>query len=715
MKKSIAEILRLSLTVCLALIVGTLAYAQNNPYKIDDRLYKIYKNASENKINKTGLVLADSLFREAKIIGDKKAQCLAKVIYVQYYFDKHDVKRMEEAMTDLQKISKRHGYEQYSYYAQSTFVGFLLNNKLHNKALDYANTLRVEAIRSGNKYGILTNLRTLGNIHINSSEYMLAIKNYKEAVEYAKANNMTSELAQLYGNIANAYENSMNPHKAIEYANMALNMVNIPSSYSNYRTLITICKAYYDIADYDNFMKYFNIIIKNPKHYYNQSTKTRQALEVRYYLYKNDFHKADSVISTINDRLFYLYFNTVRYRRSEDYENAFFMSNLYQKYADSLQALLSRERLLNYDANTFHYLLDEKRRNSEIEHTQLQLANSELELERVNKELLVAMMAARKDSLEAHSAELKSRKAKTDLEKMEIAHMKANNDARNARIRMIIGVVSLSVAFIIIVMIIAVRTKAAHKLKRKNYRLLLQNESLTKAREEAEEADKMKTAFLQNMSHEIRTPLNAIVGFSQLIAADEDMTEEEKADFTKRIELNSDLVQQMINDILNLTSIESGHYKMLMTDAPVNEMCRDAISGNHHVIHPGVTMQFTTDVDDDYCINTDRRRTVEVLVNLLSNAVKNTESGSITLDFSVSKKLGYATFSVTDTGCGIPADKAEAIFERFFKINEFVQGVGLGLTICRTIAHKLGGTLYLDTSYTGGAMFIFEIPTKHVQ
>ena len=247
-------------------------------------------------------------------------------------------------------------------------------------------------------------------------------------------------------------------------------------------------------------------------------------------------------------------------------------------------------------------------------------------------------------------------------------------------------------------------------LARARMELMETNAELVKAKERAEKSDMLKTQFVQNMSHEIRTPLNAIVGFAQLLSLPDGFnTEEEKAQYSDYIQNNSSMLMMLIDDILDISDAENGSYRIVLEDAPVNFICRNAIKSVEYRTPPGVEMKFTTEVGDDYVVNTDARRVQQVIINYLTNACKHTESGSITVHCSTSENPGRVTFSVTDTGCGVPPEMAQNIFERFTKLDAFKQGAGLGLNICSTIAAKLGGKVYLDTSYKDGARFVFVI------
>ena len=224
-------------------------------------------------------------------------------------------------------------------------------------------------------------------------------------------------------------------------------------------------------------------------------------------------------------------------------------------------------------------------------------------------------------------------------------------------------------------------------------------------------ANDIKTSFVQNMSHEIRTPLNAVVGFAQILSLPDGFnTPEEKEQYAGYVNSSSAMLTMLIDDILDIADAENGNYRIELSDAPCNMMCNVAIKNVEYRTPPDVRMYFTTEVDDSFEIHTDPRRVQQVLINYLTNACKHTEKGEIHVHVSLSENPGSVTFSVTDTGTGVPPEKAEAIFERFTKLDAFVQGTGLGLNICRTVADKLGGQVSLDTSYTGGARFLFILP-----
>lgn len=269
----------------------------------------------------------------------------------------------------------------------------------------------------------------------------------------------------------------------------------------------------------------------------------------------------------------------------------------------------------------------------------------------------------------------------------------------------VIGVVS---AFMFLIACFLIAIYYIIRINHLKHHLEVSGEELLVAKEKAEESNRLKTAFLANMSHEIRTRLNAIVGFSSVLVSD-DSSPAEKAQYCDIIQKNSDLLLHLINDILDISRMESGKIKFVWEECDVVELCQTALSTAEYGRKTSALFLFETPVAS-LVIKTDAQRLKQVLINLLSNAAKFTPSGSIKLAIAIDKQHQQLELSVSDTGCGIPSDKSDRVFERFEKLNEYSQGTGLGLAISRLIVENLGGKIWVDKDYTEGARFVFTHP-----
>lgn len=280
--------------------------------------------------------------------------------------------------------------------------------------------------------------------------------------------------------------------------------------------------------------------------------------------------------------------------------------------------------------------------------------------------------------------------------------------------RLILISVFLSVLLSVLLYVLIRFYRRTHRLKNE-----LQNEKdslvesekqLRVATANAEDANRKKTAFIASISHEVRTPLNAIVGFSELLV-DETYAEADKKGFAEVINNNSELLLNLINDVLDLSRLESDRVSFVLKPVDIVACCRRALESIERRVAPGVQLLFTPPVES-YSIRTDALRVEQLLLNLLSNAAKFTDKGEIRLAFRIDTERKQLLLSVTDTGCGIPPEMHTKIFERFEKLDEFKQGTGLGLCICRIIAQRLNGSLSIDSSYTAGARFVFIHPLE---
>ena len=285
-------------------------------------------------------------------------------------------------------------------------------------------------------------------------------------------------------------------------------------------------------------------------------------------------------------------------------------------------------------------------------------------------------------------------KAKYQVDKAETA---SNNEYNKIITSILVGTMALVTLFVLLAIL----------LKRQREKVKLSTQKLATSRINAENAMRAKSVFLSNMSHEIRTPLNALSGFSSLLT-EEGLDDETRRQCNEVIQQNSELLLKLINDVIDLSSLEFGklHFCIALHDAV--SICRNVIDTVNKVKQTQAELTFTTELEE-MPIETDDSRLQQVLINLLINATKFTPQGSIVLKLE-KETDDTVLFTVTDTGCGIPKDKQANIFQRFEKLNENAQGSGLGLSICQLIIEHIGGQIWIDSEYAEGSRFCFTHP-----
>lgn len=285
-------------------------------------------------------------------------------------------------------------------------------------------------------------------------------------------------------------------------------------------------------------------------------------------------------------------------------------------------------------------------------------------------------------------------KAKYQVDKAETA---SNNEYNKIITSILVGTMALVTLFVLLAIL----------LKKQREKVKLSTQKLATSRINAENAMRAKSVFLSNMSHEIRTPLNALSGFSSLLT-EEGLDDETRRQCNEVIQQNSELLLKLINDVIDLSSLEFGKLQFCIAQHDAVSICRNVIDTVNKVKQTQAELTFTTELEE-MPIETDDSRLQQVLINLLINATKFTPQGSIVLKLE-KETDDTVLFTVTDTGCGIPKDKQANIFQRFEKLNENAQGSGLGLSICQLIIEHIGGQIWIDSEYAEGSRFCFTHP-----
>lgn len=701
--------------VAALMLIHTSAKAQNNPYKINDDLYNIFVKAYDARTTMAGVDLSEKMYSKAVAVSDKKAQCLALTVPMLYAYNKRDDTSFEKALKALQDKSLQTGYVQYFYYGMTTKVNLLMETNRLAEVLQYITKMTDFAKKNGHAYGVYAGYRCVAMVHYRRGEVLQAIKNYEEAIDFGKKYAKNQDMAENYRGLASCYyvlgdyENmydSLVKGLAIAKSKQSKDFLNMYMPIALYN--LGKIKEFYDC--YDKALEISRKLVVGGKDFYERLSAMKCLADGNVEAAKMHADKVEAFVE--KNRIYTLYYEKKgdikgilncqrnilfsRYKEVEDIANK------------DVAVMGERYKLLEME----HAKKMEAYRNTQLSlaNTKLTLANSELELGRSKTAEHLARLNADNYKLSFDNKTLEANRLKDSLESQKMRQRASESEMKRHNLML---TSLLVIALIIIVFSLWNRYKSRkykHKLRKSNNQLRDTVEKLFVARDQAQHVDRMKTMFLQNMSHEIRTPLNAIVGFSQVLTQMGDsFSDEEKAEMTKSINDNTELLTTLIDDILDITSLESGKYAFKFDDVEVHDLCESVVKTVAHRVAPGVELKTDVRLPNPYRIVTDEMRVKQVLINFLTNAAKNTTEGSITIACRDDKDRGLLVFSVTDTGIGVPKDKMKAIFERFNKLDRYKQGTGLGLSISQTIAEKLGGRIYIDENYTGGARFYFEM------
>lgn len=318
------------------------------------------------------------------------------------------------------------------------------------------------------------------------------------------------------------------------------------------------------------------------------------------------------------------------------------------------------------------------------------------------KEYSVLLDSARTRSMENKVEDLEIKKHVDELV-VEKKALEIDLQKSRSQLYLFLALLILSICFGIFIFFRLGKIKSLYKELQESNRLVII------ASEKAQESERMKNAFIKNMCHEVRTPLNAINGFAELITSD-GISPEEKKEFSKIIYTNCHNITSMMNDVLVIAQLDSSNEVLPLEPVHISLLCHHEMNKLKKLQQkPDIHYQVEGDKSNDL-IYSDPNHFGIIISHLLNNANKFTNQGSITLSYRPEEEGRIMCIYVTDTGCGIPADKSEWIFERFTKNDDFIPGSGLGLYLCRLITQRLNGSLKLDTCYTGGARFILRLP-----
>lgn len=651
--------------VLLHLVVGTIS-----PQKIDSidikSMRAYYKQYFNDPTDPIVLTASDTLFDMAIRCNDTVMAKIALGAKVDYYYYGQGENRTDSIIAGVNRLKQ---------YARS--VG---NAELYYWAW---------AAR-------------LVNYYIIQGEYNIALLEAEKMLQEAKGEKKQGSIAECYYALANVYTAKGLVKKSQEFMlkeidifeNANVFRYNISCQYSD------AAKIYIDLGEAEKAPELLKKALKTSKSAYHEVTA--KLVYVSLYLAQGDTAAARKALEecrqmymgepSMKRHIHYLYDVEIDYNwRVGDYNKA-------------LSVLDERETELR-KKNNLTTLMALRKTKADI----LWDMNRKEEAAGLYRDFLLEQKKEKERNEEITTSEFATmlNLQQLNAEKVRLEKISQKKQLQNTRTILfsVLGLLCIVVIFLWQQRKLNAKLhRAKNKLDEQNRTLIKAEEELRKAKEVAEQSNWLKTMFIQNMSHEIRTPLNSIVGFSGVLV---DMLDEKEdiGQYVALIESNSKLLLKLVGDILDISILDS-EVEIKHNAVDVNACCQASIDAAGASFDPGVRLIFEP-ACDELIINSNYSYIVQVLDNLLGNASKFTHEGSVTLAYEVKKEENQLIFTVTDTGIGIPVEEQERVFERFVKLDNFSQGAGLGLSICRIVAERLGGYLRIDKGYTQGTRVIF--------
>lgn len=718
--KTLSIISALWLAIMALTALPLTAPAQPAPAQDFARIQRLYSEAYKRFRDRSCLPLADSVFRMAVAAGETRLAAQTLVIPVKYESTRDsNYTAVSRAADRLMDFARKNKCMDYFYSGASFKVTYLINHSRYDEAIRYQQQMLDYAKRHGDSYGVAIGYVATGNLYRKRLHLAQAIDQYEQAIDAYRRYNVKKDFGADYRRIVECYLIAGNFAKLLEAADRGLASTTVETLISGFHGYKAF--AYFmlgrDREFYDAFRRYYSYKSPTP----DVDPFVGNCLETMKLIYDGKNAEAERRLAEkgVGKMGAYRRYVEMAYykRRGMHAKQLEVMRQLnmtlFSNGRGSLAADWTRtEGMVSNQLNE----IDRQRAaniNSRLElvNADLELQSTQLEISRARDAEHLAFMEAEARRLSLNNQRLLSRQLRDSLATQQLRRKAQEEGMKSGRIKFVTLLSAIVLLTVLVYHYLARNIRMTRQLKHTNKDLQKTLADLSDANDRAQASDRKKTQFIQNMSHEIRTPLNAIVGFSQVLSEQEEqLSAPERENMARIIDSNSDVLNNLINDILDLTSIETGKYVMKHETVHINALCHAALDATRGHKAAGVHLRLETDLPDDFTLTSDRFRLQQVLDNLLSNAMKNTSEGSIVLACSLAERPGMLTFTVTDTGIGVPPDKQRVIFERFSKLDQFKQGVGLGLDVCRIIAARLGGAVDIDPTYTGGARFWFAIP-----
>lgn len=709
----------------IVVVVATALPAEaHDDTKLDKRLAPYARRAYNCRRDTRVLAICDTLYKRATALNDGRGKVVARVLPMQYKaLTADDDTALRDELDEIHTMAHRYKCESYYYLAALYVIDhYYLRKGLINEAYKLVQHDQTITERERNAIGYIYDLVAMGDVLSARGDIGLAIRYMRFARIYAQE----EEFDYLFGSIELRSIGINLFSGRFEFATEQIN-----NSWHLFRDVSQQAAAYGFKAFALFMLQRHNEAMEAYREYQRLSNIT----------YPEMFDAEIGLINMlptitrgnkkdIREQYDRLTRNNRRYRLFTKY--GYFSYNKKYREADdvvdSIMRLITTTRVgsvtkdIDEYSNTIHaYFQEQKEQKAineqkmlQLSHSRLLLQNTDLELSHATSLQRLAQIEAERNALSLQNKLQRATQLRQSLKQQQTLNQaQKQKSASEFRFFLVIMVLSTTL-FVLMMVYLLNHSRRQKRLEKLSKRLEATHAELSIANAKAQESEHQKTQFIRNMSHEVRTPLHSIMGFSQMLT-DADMapllSKDDKAEMIRHINDSSEQLSKLINDILDLTSMESGKYQMRYETVRVDDICHKAINQNMHHIKEGVEMRYDNYTNEpELAIYTDEGRVVQLLVNLLENSAQHTEKGSIALAVSTTANPGFVTFAVTDTGCGVQPEDMDKIFTRFHKVDSFKQGTGLGLDICRVIATKLGGTIDIDRNYTCGARFWFTLP-----
>lgn len=635
-------------------------------YNIDSTLYMYYQQCKMKIQSPVVLSMADTLFHMAQTKHDQRMQAVALSTKLDFYYFKGQEDSIIAWTERVKRFALKTDQPKYYYFAWGKrLILFQIKSGKFNTALYEAQNMLKEAQSMDNKEGIAYCYDCIGDIYTIKRLREQAIDAKLKTIEITKEYNLDSY------NLHSKYTSIVKLYCELQQTEKALKILKEAEKYAHTNSQM-----------FDQKIQYVNYYLS-----IDQKDKAQQSLQEAEELFNKDktlISKKKSLL--ITQETFYR--ATQQYKKALEAQNA--QETLLKEMGESQSSLD-----LNLKRGILYYRMGEKNQAADFLYEYICLADS---VNNINEQT----------GITEFSALLNLEKVKTEKKELELKAKEAQLSHNRSFILLL--AITLLIVFILFYRESYLNKQlkvSKNRLTQKNQELTESEENLRKARDRAEKASNMKTSFIRNMTHEIRTPLNSIVGFSQIISS-QYKEDEDAHEFANIIGENSDKLLKLIDDVLNLSDLESSE-EMRIKETDINTCCELSLKKIRPYVREGIKLEFYP-ACNELATLTDGEAVSNILFNLLHNASKFTEKGTITLAYTLSEDRKQLFITVTDTGIGVPTDKQEEIFERFTKVSSFSQGCGLGLPLSRLLAQKLGGNLEIDPTYDSGSRFILILP-----